>query len=357
MWYFNSKGLEGKEKRVLTAQFNELDMMRRSVEQTQFAPVTSLLANTINYDLRGNAALTPADAYREMDAISKEEMNVYGEFGTLDKVLGVNKSVNIGRQVYNYRQISSMDQNGSTSMSGNQGIALDHTGAKYEGAIVPIHDQGYGRNFRELEAMRADGYDALVDDARESRLALMRRVNSCLWNGAKDKQGQFIVVDGKQWKGLKGDSSVVQTTYTGSLLTGTGAEIRDIIRGLRDQLTITNNCAKGLKLAISQGVASSWEREYSAADGTFGTIKDWIARLDNIDEIYVDGTLIGEECAINYVALDGLHSITGMAMGSFALPRNLYNSDYNFMMAMATGFMARQSYAGKKCALYATKAS
>lgn len=347
-FYFNAKNVDGSQKRILQNQWAELQNMRRSTADA----VSTMLTMT-------NAALSPAQAYLEFDTVSTIERNPFGEFTLLDRVLSASKSVNIGREVFKARNVSGMDQNGSTSMSGNQGIAVDHTSVGYQGTIIPIHDQGFGRKWREIEAMRADGYDALVDDAREAALALHRRVESALWDGHKDQAGNFIVVDGASWKGLKADPTVHQRTYGTDISAGasTADNIAAELRAARDVLMITNNLTSGIELFISREAMSNLEKPYATTDFAFGSILEYIKRsVNGIVSVEVDPKLTGGQYAMAAIGQQYLHCITGMARGSYALPRPLYNSDFNFIMAQATGFMARSTNSGKVCALYAKSA-
>lgn len=347
--YFNAKGAEGSQLRALNSQYQELQNIRRSAGNA--------MGNLITHSgvLAGNAALTPAQAYLEFDRASVIERNPFGEFALLDRVLGASKSVSIGKEVYKRRAVSGMDTNGSTSMSGNQGVPVDHTSVNYQGTIIPIHDQGYGRKWREIESMRADGYDALVDDARESSLALQRRLNSALWTGHKDKQGQFIVVDGVSWKGLTGDASVIQRASTKNISTATAEDILGELRAARDSLMITNNLSAGVEIAVSREALSHMESPVNIGGVVFGSILDYVRKfLSGITSVYADPMLTGGKYFMGSVGQEGVHSITGMARGNYAMPRTMYNSDYNFVQAQATGFMAVTTNAGLKCSLYAT---
>lgn len=351
MIYFNSKDLKGSQLRAMNAQYNELWNMRDSAG----GAVEQLIRHA--GVMHGNAALTPAQAYLEFDRVSVIERNPFGEFALLDRVLGSSKSVSIGKEVYKRRAVSNMDQNGSTSMSGNQGVPVDHTGVNYQGTIIPIHDQGYGRKWREIEAMRADGYDALVDDARESGLALHRRLNDALWNGHKDKNGKLIVVDGVSWRGLTGDDAVVQRTagVNIALPATTPQEILTELRAARDILMITNNLSAGIEIAISREALSRMEDPVVVDGVNYGSTLDYVRKfLSGITSVYADPMLTGGSYFMGHVGQEGLHSLTGMARGNYAIPRPMYNSDYNFIQAQATGFMAISTYSGFKCALYAS---
>lgn len=342
--------LSDSERRILKKQQMHMNRARQEAEDNQHSVMASLLDMTLNQDeLTLNQGRTPADAYREFDSVSKIETNPNGEFSTWTRVIQNDKSVNMGRKIYEYRQVSDMEDVSQTTLYGQSGIKMDHTSVKYGGTVIPFHDTGYGRNFMEIEAMRADGYDALVDDAREAELVVMRRANSYMWNG-----DQSIVVDGYVWLGVKNDPTVVQTTYSVSLITGTGQEIRDTVRGLRDALTIGNDCSEMLDIAVSQEIMSSWEREYTDNTIGFGTILDWVMKLNNINSVYIDPELSGDEIAFFWFSDQGFHSVTKMAMGTFPEPRLRWNSDYNFAKVLGQGFNNKNTHSGKSCSLYAT---
>lgn len=344
--------LSESEKRLLKKQQMYLNRVREDAEQEGHGVMGSLIANTLAHEspmLAGNASRTPEDAYREFDQVSKIEVNPMGEFSTWTRVIQNDRSANIAKMTYEYRKVSNMEDIAQTSMTGQQGIKMDHTAVEYGGTILPFHDAGFGRNFLEIEAMRSEGYDALVDDSREAGLVLRRKVNDYLWNGSD------ITYKGLSWGGIKSDASVVQTTYSASLVTGTGPEVRETIRGLRDNLMITNNCSEMLDLAVSQEIMSAWEEEYTTQTTGFGTIYDWVLKLNNINSVYIDPALSGEEVAFFYFGLDGFHSITKMAESTFPEARLRWNSDYNFAKVLGQGFNNKNSFSGKSCSLYAVK--
>ena len=178
-----------QEKRAMQAQWDHVQELRNAGNPAMQA----FLQMT-------NAGRSPAEAYREFDATTKIEVNPMGEFATLTRLMQKARPVNIGKTLYEYRKSSDMD-NGQTSMSGQIGVKLDHTDYGYAGVIVPVHDTGFGRSWRDVEAMRSEGFDALVDDAREAELGLMRTMNSFLFAG-----NAGLSVDGQKWLGLTSGS-------------------------------------------------------------------------------------------------------------------------------------------------------
>ena len=327
--------------RIMTQQKQTVIAMRNSTHQ---AHKDMLLAT--------NAARTPAEAFREMDATTKIEQVPAGEFALLSRVLGKVKPINLGRKLYEYRKASDMNK-GQSSMTGNIGVQSDKVDFSYAGTVVPIHDKGFDIDWREHTAMQAEGFDELVDYAREAERGLMSTKNDYLWVGDSS-----LVFKGSSWLGLKADPTVATATI-GVLLAATAStadNIRAEVSRIRDILYITNNCTNPLDLIISREIASNWERPFSTADGNFGTIGDYISKLRGIKEIYEDSNLSGEEISFLYNDQSGFHGVSGMAINTYAMPRLYHNSPFAYTKWCALGFVAKEDFSDRKCALYATAA-
>ncbi len=302
--------------------------------------------------LATNVARTPAEAYREMDPTTKIEQVPAGEFALLTRVLGKVKPINLGRKLYEYRKASDMNK-GQSSLNGNIGVKGDKIDYSYGGTVVPIHDKGFEIDWREHTAMQAEGFDELVDYAREAELGLMRTKNDYLWTG-----NAGLVFKGASWLGIKADPTVATATI-GVLLAATATtadNIRAEVARIRDILYITNNSTNPLDLVISREIASNWERPFSTADGNFGTIGDYISKLRGIKEIYEDSNLSGEEISFLYNDQAGFHGVSGMAINTYAMPRLYHNSPFAYTKWCALGFIAKEDFTDRKCALYATTA-
>ena len=324
--------------RVMNSQWKEVEALRRQShkDMQQFLQMT------------GNAAQSPAEAYREFDQTTKIDMVPAGEHATLTRLLQNPRSVDIGREVFEYRKATRAGR-AQSSMSGQIGVKMDHVDYDYAGTVIPIHDAGFGRRWREVLSMKAEGFDATVDDSRESERTLMDKMDDYLWDGNAN-----LALKGRVWLGLKNDPTVANATLGVDLasIASTPQEIRDEVRRVRDILYITNNCAKPLTLGISREIASNWERVFSTAEGTFGTIEDMIRNLRGIAEIYEDSRLVGNQLTMYWNDQQGFHSVVGMAMATYAVPRTQYNDDFNFIKAAAAGFLSRNDDQNRTCALY-----
>ena len=304
---------------------------------------TSMLTST-------NAARTPAEAYREMDSTTKIEQVPAGEFALLSRVLTKAKPVNLGRKLYEYRKASDMN-GGQSSLSGTIGTKGDKVDYSYAGTVIPVHDKGFNIDWRDHLAMQAEGFDELVDHSREAERGLMSTKNDYLWNGNSD-----LVFKGASWLGLKADSTVATATIGLDLTApaSTATDIRAEVARIRDILYITNNCTKPLDLIISREMASNWERPFATADGSFGTIGDYISKLRGIKEIYEDDALVGNQLSFLFNDQQGFHGVSGMAVNTYAVPRQYHNSPFAYIKWCALGFVAKEDFSDRKCALYAS---
>ena len=81
-----------------------------------------------------------------------------------------------------------------------------------------------------------------------------------------------------------------------------------------------------------------------------------VQSLSGIEEIYFDPKCSGNQLLFAHIGFEGLSAVTGMAMATVAVPRNLYNDDFLFIKAMAQGYIAKVDSDNHKSALYASKA-
>lgn len=336
-----SLAVNASQKRVMGEQWGELQALRNN----------SLEDMKRFLELTGNAARTPADAYREFDATTKVDQVPAGEFATLTRLLQKARSINIGKEVFEYRQATTAGI-GQTSMSGQIGVKADHVDYKYAGTVVPVHDIATSRRYREVESMRSEGFDAMVDDNREAERSLMAVMNSYMWNGDAS-----ISLKGHKWLGIKLDPTVANATLGVDLddSNATADSIRSEIARVRDILYITNNCTQGLRLGVSREIMSNWERPFTTSDAMFGTILEYVGKLRGIAEIYEDSELVGNELVLYWDDQQGFHPVVGMGMSTYMVPRQFHNSDFTAIKWAAVGFLAKNDAEGRKCALYASE--
>lgn len=338
---------------TMQMQINERNAAREAVNRSNYA------LNAQAGILVPNNGLIPQDVYQDFDNVTVVRMRSDDGDTFINDLLPLSRSVNIGKLVQKFRQASDAG-NVQTSMSGQTGTLMDQVEYTYDGSIVPIHDTGFKRNWREWSAMQSEGFDALVDDQRESVAAVRRKLADSFLDGHFDKDGNLIVVDGLSWQGIRNDSRVAQVDLGAGGLnfdftdtTKTYAEIEAKFKAIRDTLYITNNCTADATYYVSREIMSNLERNSSEYASSDNKILQRLAGLMGVAAIKVTSKLTGNQLMAFPLDQDKIRPVVGMGVNTVAMPRPVYNSDYIFSVWCAVGWQVRTDYFGKTCALYA----
>ncbi len=347
--YF-SKDLIGNS-RAGQAQYEEVQRARRAsnMQEQMFANAGMMQVNE---------GIIPRDVYQEFDNVTVERMRSDDGDSFLNDLLPLSRSVNIGKLVHKFRQASDAG-NAQSSMTGQIGVNMDQVEFTYDGSIIPVHDTGFSRNWREWNAQSSEGFDALIDDQRESVATLRRHYADTFLDGAKDKDGNAIVVDGVSWAGMRLDSRVAQVDLGGgglnfdfTLTTKTGDEIKAAFIQVRDVLWIDNKCEMDATYYISREIASNIERKFSTQYDA-KLIMQELADLMGVASIKTSSKLSGNELMAFPLDSNKIRPVVGMGINTVAMPRPVYNSNFEFVVWGAAGFEIRNDYFGNTCALFA----
>ena len=305
-----------------------------------------------------NAGLIPQDVYQEFDNVTVERFRSDDGDTFLNDLLALSRSLSIGKLVHRFRQASDAG-NAQTSMTGQIGVLMDNVDYSYDGSIVPVHDTGFSRNWREWNAMTSEGFDGLIDDQRESVATLRAKLADNFLDGHTDKNGEYIAVDGISWQGMRLDSRVAQIDLDASGLnfdftssSNTGEQIKAAFIAVRDVMWITNKCERDLTYYISREIASNFERKFST-NYDARTILQELADLMGVATIKVSSKLSGNELMGFPLSADSIRPMVGMGINTVAMPRPVYNSNYEFAVWGAIGFEVRTDFSGNTCAFFA----
>ncbi len=342
--------------RIAREQWDEVRTARRMANSHE-ASHTAMLRNSGH--MVANEGIIPRDVYQEFDNVTVERMRSDDGDTFLNDLLALSQSVSIGKLVHRFRRASDAG-NAQTSMSGQTGVLMDQTEFSYDGSIVPVHDTGFSRNWREWNAQTSEGFDALIDDQRESVATLRRHLADNFLDGHVDKDGTAIVVDGLSWSGVRNDTRVNQVDLgVGGLnfdFTDT-AETGDAIKAawiqMRDVLWITNNCEQDATYYVSREIASNFERKFSAQYDA-KIIMQELAQLMGVAAIKTSSKLSGNQVMAFPLDRNRIRPVVGMGMNTVAMPRPVYNSNYDFVVWGAIGFEVRTDYFDRSCVMYAT---
>ena len=318
---------------------------------------SAIMANQFGF--KANSGLIPQDVYRDFDNNTIERMRSDDGDTFLNDLLPLSKAVNIGKLVHETRRASDMGTV-QTSMTGQIGVKMDQVDYNYDGTIIPVHDCGFFRNWREWNAQRSENFDALIDDQRESVATVRQRLADTFMDGHTDADGNTIVVNGRSWTGMRNDSRVqmvdlgaggVNFDFTDN--SNTGDQNKNALITVLDFLYITNNCEHDVTVYVSREISRNWERNFSTNyDGR--RIIDQLSGLQGVAAIKVSNKLTGNQLMAFPLDRMAVIPVTGMGLSTMALPRPMYNSNYEFVTATAAGWFVKTDYDGRTCALYAS---
>ena len=344
------KSLIGNSK-AGNAQWGEVQNLRKAYNANELnhAPVLKAAGFSVNQ------GLIPQDVYQEFDNVTVERMRSDDGDTFLNDLLPFSRSVSIGTLIQKFRQASDAGLP-QTSMTGQIGVKADQVEFKYDGSIVPIHDAGFYRNWREFGAQSSEGFDALIDDQRETVACLREHLADQFMDGHTDTNGDVIVVDGTSWSGMRADSRVAQVSlsfdFTDAAQIGSAIKAA-FIAEIRNVLWITNNCAKDVTYYISREIASVWEKQFSTSYDA-RTVNQEIANLMGVASVKITNKLTGNQIMGFPLSADAVRPVVGMGVNTVAMPRPVYNSNYEFSTWAAIGWQVRTDYDGNTCAIYAS---
>ncbi len=344
-WIFKKDlAANAANQKHMQEQFNMLKTLRRAHnnQEERFAQ-----------ELQVNTGRIPADVWRDMDSQTAVLMR-QPNLTLLTDLLPLAKSLSIGKIYAEYR-IASDSGNAMSSVSGEVDILNDKTQYTYDGNVIPVHTVGWSRDFREVAGMQSEGFDGLLDDAASSVRNLQNRLANYMYNGDAS-----VVFNGKQGYGVKNHPNTLQISFSTSLAninlaTSTDpAAIRNAFVFIRNALRITNAVDGQITFYVSREILSNLELLMNTANSSNVTVLDMVRRLEGVAAVKEDASLTGNQ--VIALCLDSMYirPLVGMATGTYAVPRTMFNSKHSFYAANAVGLEIRKDATGKAAVAYAS---
>lgn len=349
MLYFDEKVVANS--RGAKSQWDEVVQRRRGFELNERAIATA-------HGLQCNEARIPQDVYRDMDAQTKQLMT--GDEGgvLLDDLLPLAKSVNIGKIVAEYRQVSDAAA-AKSSISGQHAKIMDKVTYDYDGALVLIHDSAVGREWRELEGMRSEGFDALVDDQAAAVRAVRRQLVDNFMNGSPG-----VLYKGQASYGIKNSPNTqpldlgvggLNVDMTASATTFAQMETV-LIAGLKVLQGSANNVETDVTVYVSADIWFNMLRR-TTNDGAFETFLTALRRIPGIRDIKKTNganALTGNEFLMIALSSEFVQPVVGMGVTTTPITRLTPYADYNLLVWSAAGLQIKADSAGRSGVLYAS---
>ncbi len=114
-----------------------------------------------------------------------------------------------------------------------------------------------------------------------------------------------------------------------------------------------NKCQKDLVYYFSREAISNFERKFSTQYDA-KIIMQELADLTGVAAIKGSSKLSGNEFMGFPLDANSVRPMVGMGVNTIAMPRPVYNSNYEFVVWGAIGFEVRTDFAGNTCAFFAS---
>lgn len=313
-----------------------------------FEPATFARENEV---LVNSAAVIPRDVWRDFDRKSKDIMTSDEGGPLLADLLPLARPVSIGKIVAEYRKRSDSGV-GQSSISGQLAKGLDKGVYDYEGGLVLVHDSSFGREWREVEGQRSEGFDGLADDQSNATRVVNRLIISHIVNGVPN-----VKYKGYEAKGIKTSANVASLDLNVDLTSSstTYAQIEAVFIAALQQQQATNFVRTPLTVYVSSAIWFNLLRR-GTNDAAFETFLAGLLRLPGIaaiKQINDTSLMSGNEFFMIPLSSEHIQPVVGMAVTTTPIQRLHPFADFNYVTWGAAGILIKADYSGKKGVLWA----
>ncbi len=359
MFVFNQKlATNSANRNAMASQYQAVnahrDDPRHALPESLFSGLSVNEQKHIVRRMQGNAGARPFDLYREFDRQTITQFRLDEGDNILNRIMPLARSLPVGRTVFEGARASDAGSF-QTSMSGEISVVYDNVDYGSQKAIIPIHQNGFKRNWREGEQLSLEQFDDAVIQQGEGVRTHRQGLIDYFLDGDSD-----VTADGVSWLGMRNDSTVHQVDLGAGGLnidftsgTVTGQDVRDAWISLRDELKLENKVTVPATYFVSNEIMSNFERYYSDNYAS-GTILDHLKRVGLVADIVESSKLTGNQVMAIPLNNRFLMPLVGMGVSTIALPRPAYNSPFAFDVVSAVGFQVVNDFEGvNKGAMYA----
>lgn len=333
---------------------------RNHIGQAELVGRTRKLVNATSRDTAMNeAAVLPRDVAQEFDRQAVELMRE-NNLTLLNDLMALSRALPVGKIESIHRRVSDSGK-AKRSLTGRVTVDLDKAAYDYDSTIKVIHQDGFGRDWMEMEGQRTEAFDGLIDDQANSTRTILDSIATHIYSGALDENGNVISYNGTQATGIKTSSKVQAVDLDASGLnvdfTAAGTTASAIRVGwiaLVKALRVDNNVAGDITFYISADIETNFQRFYGTDAGDSGkTIMQVLKELAGVADIKVDRTLSGNEVVGMVLNSQYIRPLVGMAVSTVPLFRANPMDAYNYMTWANVGLEIRTDFTGKTGVLYA----
>lgn len=333
---------------------------RNHASQAQMVGNIRSQVNAHNTQMMGNdAAVLPRDVAQEFDRQQVELMRA-NNLTLLTDLMPLARSLAVGKIENIHRRVSDSGQ-AKRSLTGRTTVEIDKAGYDYDSTIKVMHQDGFGRDWMEMQGQRTESFDALVDDQANSNRTVLDSIAAHIYDGALDENGELISYNGTDATGIRTSTKVAAVNLGAAGLnidfssgSATPESIRAAWVALVATLRVDNNVGGDICFYISADIETNFQRFYGTDAGDTGkTIMTVLKELAGVDDIKVDRTLSGNEVVGGVLNSMYIRPLVGMAVSTVPLFRANPMDAYNYMTWANIGLEIRTDFTGKTGWMYA----
>lgn len=299
-----------------------------------------------------NDARIPADVWRDFDRQTVDIMRSDDGQVIMQDLMPFARNVNIGKIVSEYRQYSDAVLEVRSSIDGQHAKPVNQTNFEYDGSLVLVHSTQVGRKWRELEGMRSEGYDQLLDD----QAAAVRYVNKRMVDDAVNGT-PGLTYKGYASTGIIANPNTIGYTLLADLTspTLTFEQARSAIVGSNQAIKGPGNNAPGnITYYFSPEIFWNLQRVANTNVSTTETILEALRRLEYVADIKETDELSGNEFIGIILSSQFIRPIIGMPVTTTPIPRVTPMDDFFVLVWSATGLQIKADSLGRGGVLYAS---
>lgn len=348
MMIFDKSLAEGNEQnaRNMAAQYEALNYERQQYCSNNAIYIPpQFKVNEVGQAIKTNAGLNPQDLFREFDRTTVEQFRLDEGDAILNRLMPLSRSMSIGRTIYQFTR-SSDAGNFQSSMSGEIGTVFDAVDYDSDKTLVPIHQTGFKRSFRQMDQLSLEDFDDYVNLQREDTRRHRNGLIDTFLDGHVDRQGQFMNHDGVTWQGVRNDSRVDQVTLTADLTSSatTAEAVRNQFLALTQRRYITNKVQVPAVFFISNEIYFNLQRNYNENFNWSSNMLDQVMTLGGISEIIPSSKLTGNQVLSFPLESRFVQPIVARGLGTIQRQRNNWNDPFAWENVSAIGWMVKTDY-------------
>ncbi len=328
------------------SQYEQRELLR----QVAYSGGRSL---ALNHGLQVNA-LPDLDEKAWLDLDNQTVQLIGQESDPLfNDVMALSRSVSIGKLVAAYKRIGAMDV-GDTSLTGQTTKLMGDLATDYDGIVIPIHQKSFGKQWRELEGQRSIGSDDVADLQAASVREVIRLMTVNMIDG-----NPLINYQGANSYGIKNNPNTLAVTLTQDMTSPAAtyaqlqAQFATFVRALRGP---DNRVTAPITVYISSEIETNLTRTSGATtmDRSFYTAL--LADTPGVAAIKTSWLLTGNQMIGAVLNSAYIQPITGMAINTTPIPRQVPFADYHWMTWSASGLLIKADQAGRAGVAYGASA-